>query len=447
MATCTTDVTLISDDEYIGDSLTKINQNFQNLQASTCELKNKLDEQIQIRTFFYYGPNTPSDPQDGTAGMDNNALTRPSNTTIQSFVNSVSGLNLKQVSESGDIAYVIYQKTGWYTPPVTEYIREGSGQVPFSRIETYTISYYVQDPVPVSSEGGSGSKKRKIAIAGKCWVAREVYNDYSPKWEIFRDWLFDSGKGPNRLQTLYTNYGERFANWISNKTTIKKYLQKLFDIIVTKESLDTASFVSTPTGPVKTQNLKPGDVIYGYDHITGKSKECRVLKNASIKNILLTKIYHEFGELILPLDQKVYVEDGNTGESLQYVRAESLKPGDFIFLDSNEKTRILKIKTFKSKTPIQKLEVEENHNYMLNGVKVHNGWVSETRTRIVTYYVGYTWKTTIEDTYKQYEPIFVIYKLTYDGSEYVMDSGFPKYSRASTESTSNWNNPQLWTTY
>lgn len=436
MATCTTDVTLISEDEYIGDSLTKINQNFQNLQTSTCDLKNKLDEQIQIRTFFYYGPNTPSDPQDGTAGMDNNTLTRPSDATIQSFVNSVSGLNLKPVSETGDIAYVIYQKTGWYTPPITVYTREGSGSLPFSYVETYTVSY-----------GGSSSKKRKIAIAGKCWVAREVYNDYSPKWETFRDWLFVSGKSPSWLQKLYTKHGEKFASWISNKSNIKKYLQKLFDVVVKKENLDNMSFVLTPNGPVKAQNLTPGDVIYGYDHITGKHKECRVLNNTLIKNILLTKIYHEFGELILPLDQKVYVEDGHTGECLQYVRAESLKPGNFIFLDSNEKTRILKIKTFKSKTSVQKLEIEDTHNYILNGVRVHNGRVTETRTRIVTRYVGYSWKTTLEDTYKQYEPIFVIYRLTYDGSEYVMDSGFPKYSRASTESTSNWNNPQLWTTY
>lgn len=448
MSTCTTEIDLISEDEYIGESLPKINKNFSNLQASACDLKEKVDKQINIRTFFYYGPNTPANPQDGTAGMDNNQLSRPSDATIQNFVNAADQLNLKPLSDKGDIAYVIYQKTGWYVPPAATYLREGSGQVPFTKIVTYTVSYQV----------GGSSSSRKIGIAGKCWVAREAYEGYSPKWQIFKDWLFDSGKGPLWLQKIYLKYGESFASWVSTKTKIKNFLVKLFDIVVKKQNLDEALFITTPEGPIKASNIKPGSIIYGYDHKTGDLKECKVLASTSVKNVIGVKIYHEHGELIVPFDQKIYVEEGDSDEDFQYIEARKLKVGNFIYLENNQKSKILNIKTFKIKTPLQKIEVEDKHNYILNGVRVHNRdkkkrqiggarWVTETRTAIVTYYVGYSWSTTIEDTYRQYEPIFVTYRLTYDGSEYIMDSGWPKYSKASTESTNNWNNPQTWLTY
>jgi hypothetical protein len=437
MAECTTNVDLISDNEYIGDSLSKINQNFKNLRESSCDLKGKLDRQVNIRTFFYYGPNTPSDPQDGTAGMDNNALTRPSDDVIQDFVNDTDKLNLPSISEERDMVYVVYQKTGWYVPPVTKYTREGSGRVPFTKV----VTYYVPDPP--DPRGALGGSKRKIGIAGKCWVAREVYDFYSPRWEIFKDWLFDSGKGPVWLQKIYLKYGQNFANWISAKTSIKNILQKLFNIVVNKPTYKDISFVTTPEGSINAANIKTGDTIYGYDHITGQPKECKVLSNQTIKSSFLLKIYHEYGEVVVPAEQKIYTEDGNTGEALQYIEAKNLTSGSYIYLEDNSKSKIVKIEILNSKTPIQKIEVEDTHNYILNGVKVHNGYV----TVVVTYYVGYSWTTTIEDTYKQYEPIFVLYRLTFNGDMYIMDSGWPKYSRGSTGSTINWNSPQLWNTY
>ena len=45
--------------------------------------------------------------------MDDNLLTRPSNLTIEAFVNSPNQLNLLSMSDPGDIAYVLYQKTGF----------------------------------------------------------------------------------------------------------------------------------------------------------------------------------------------------------------------------------------------------------------------------------------------------------------------------------------------
>jgi hypothetical protein len=103
-------VDLIEDNECLNDSLFYINNNFLNLQQALKDLNTRFDERIEVRTFFYYGPNASSAPE---SGMADNQTTRPSDITIQAFVNSPSQLNLPAISKPGDIAYVIYQKTGY----------------------------------------------------------------------------------------------------------------------------------------------------------------------------------------------------------------------------------------------------------------------------------------------------------------------------------------------
>ena len=222
---CATNVQLIYGNENIGDSLGKINNNFGLLKTAACGIEKQLDDIVNVRTFFYYGPNSATDSEDG---VNSGNLTLPSTTTIQNFVNKSSGLNLPTVSEKGDIAYVIYQKTGWYTNALN-YYRSGGG----------TYSY----------------------------------------------------------------------------TTSRQ-------------------------------------------------------------------------------EQRTYVE------------------------------RIRRI-----------------------GI----GWTSRTRTYWVTiyqtFYAGYSWSANINDTYNVYTPIFVIYKLTFDGTNYTVDAGFPKFTRASSNSTLNWNNPAAWSIY
>lgn len=105
-------ITTIQQNECLSDSLSKINNNFNNLEDAVCELKQRVDKLVSVRTFFYYGPNAATTPG---SGMDNNSTTRPSNQTIEAFVNSSTQLNLPAMSFKDDIAYVIYQKTGYYT--------------------------------------------------------------------------------------------------------------------------------------------------------------------------------------------------------------------------------------------------------------------------------------------------------------------------------------------
>jgi hypothetical protein len=110
--------------ENVGDSLIKINNNFENLKRGYCDLKQQIDDIVQIRTFFYFGPNAQAD---STSGMQNYTTSRPSNFTIQTFVNDGSQLNLPSMSDPGDIAFVVYQKTGYLSQQA---VRTTSGYVP-----------------------------------------------------------------------------------------------------------------------------------------------------------------------------------------------------------------------------------------------------------------------------------------------------------------------------
>ena len=103
-------VTSILNSENIGDSLVKINNNFTNLKTALCNLRDKVTGTVHVRTFFYYGPNSATD---ATSNMQDNIASRPSNGVIESFVNDSDKLNLVPISQANDIAYVIYQKTGF----------------------------------------------------------------------------------------------------------------------------------------------------------------------------------------------------------------------------------------------------------------------------------------------------------------------------------------------
>ena len=60
-----------------------------------------------------------------------------------------------------------------------------------------------------------------------CWVAREVYGVENPKWLMFREWLFS--KAPAWFRNLYIKYGERFAEFISNKPKLKSLIRRWMD--------------------------------------------------------------------------------------------------------------------------------------------------------------------------------------------------------------------------
>jgi hypothetical protein len=112
MALCDNLIQTIESTECLTDSLNKINSNFTNLETTYCSLRQRLEKNTQVRTFFYYGPNSTVDAQ---SGMMDEQTSRPSPEVITAFVNSRTELNLPSISDINDIAYVIYQKTGFQT--------------------------------------------------------------------------------------------------------------------------------------------------------------------------------------------------------------------------------------------------------------------------------------------------------------------------------------------
>jgi hypothetical protein len=185
----TVPVNLIKETEYIGDSLTKINQNFESIRQGACLAENLLESIVNVRTFFYYGPNAPVNTTLGANEYSNdNTASRPSNSTIETFVNSASGLNLGEISETGDTAYVIYQKTGWYSGQAN-FVRSGSGSVPYTY--SYTVSYPIYRRIGINRTilvGYRYETKYATAYAGYSWsrTLSDQYNYYSPAYIIYK---------------------------------------------------------------------------------------------------------------------------------------------------------------------------------------------------------------------------------------------------------------------
>jgi hypothetical protein len=129
----------ISEDECVSSSLSKINRNFQKLEQTVQTLEDRISVN-QIRTFFYYGPNSATN---ASSGMQDNNPSRPSSLTIQSYVNDLTQLALPRISKTGDIAYVIYQKTGYFSTlgQPFEGIPSRFDQTTFAR--TDVVNYYL----------------------------------------------------------------------------------------------------------------------------------------------------------------------------------------------------------------------------------------------------------------------------------------------------------------
>lgn len=155
-------ITSIRNTERIGDSLIKINNNFQNLKTALCEIETNFNSTVTTRTFFYYGPNSSVDPY---SSMDNGKATFPSNVTIARFCNDVNQLNLTAISKINDEAYVIYQKTGYISKSS---IRNTSGAY----------------PVTGPPRGITGAAQ----ISWQPWDVQspDVYNMYSPIFVIYK---------------------------------------------------------------------------------------------------------------------------------------------------------------------------------------------------------------------------------------------------------------------
>lgn len=206
MSDCNSTVNLIYDTDNIGESLYKINNNFEALQTLACDIEKTLDKDIAIRTFFYYGPNSATE---SGSGMQDGQTSYPSTNTIETFINNT--LQLSAISEVGDLAYVIYQKTGW-TPQNVITQRSGSGTVPYSRAVT----------VPVQRKIGIGRwrtdwvTQMQTFYAGYTWSAdiNDQYNLYAPVIIIYKLYYNGTGYSVNANYPKFTRASTNTtANW------------------------------------------------------------------------------------------------------------------------------------------------------------------------------------------------------------------------------------------
>ena len=60
-----------------------------------------------------------------------------------------------------------------------------------------------------------------------CWVAREVYGEHNPAWLLFRNWMLNDS--PSLFKKAYLKFGERFANFISDKPRFKARIRVWMD--------------------------------------------------------------------------------------------------------------------------------------------------------------------------------------------------------------------------
>ena len=60
-----------------------------------------------------------------------------------------------------------------------------------------------------------------------CWVAREVYGTETGTWMVFRSWMLT--EAPAWLRNAYIKYGERIAEFIKDKPTIKAVIRRWMD--------------------------------------------------------------------------------------------------------------------------------------------------------------------------------------------------------------------------
>lgn len=149
------------------------------------------------------------------------------NTDVQNLLN-IGGAQQNLSQQSLDLAYDDFIKQFQYP---MEMVNFGAGLASGVPTGTTTIGKTPRDMGGKMSGAGSllsGGAKLAPVVAGKCWVAREVYQD--DRWLLFRQWL--ETKAPTWLHDTYCKYGERVADFIKDKPTIKRVIKFFMDKVI-----------------------------------------------------------------------------------------------------------------------------------------------------------------------------------------------------------------------
>jgi hypothetical protein len=97
-----------------------------------------------------------------------------------------------------------------------------------------TLGANAQNATTSNIVGGASSLLSVAAIAAFCWVAREAYGVYDPRWKIFRHWMLYSS--PGILRRSYGRWGATWARWLSSFISLKPAVRALMNWCVRKET-------------------------------------------------------------------------------------------------------------------------------------------------------------------------------------------------------------------
>lgn len=100
-------------------------------------------------------------------------------------------------------------------------------------LESAKISGAAQSSAAKTSAAGDiggallGAALPKLIPAIFCWVAREVYGEHNPRWQMFRHWMLT--RAPRWFVRLYLRYGEKFAKWLKRNPWLKPMIRRWMD--------------------------------------------------------------------------------------------------------------------------------------------------------------------------------------------------------------------------
>lgn len=146
-----------------------------------------------------------------------------------------------------------------------------------------------------------------------------------------------------------------------------KINQNEFGAIVLDECFPKGTKISTPNGYKNIEDIKKGDYVYSYNHFENKVeiKKVDYLFNKMVDNLVTIKLSN--GVIISCTENHPIFCNG------KYIRADELKKGDILRdINFNEVIITNIIYEASGRIKVYNIGVEDNHNYFVNDVLVHN---------------------------------------------------------------------------
>jgi len=153
--------------------------------------------------------------------------------------------------------------------------------------------------------------------------------------------------------------------------------------------------VSTPDGDKNIEDIQIGDVIIGYsiEVIDGQVQYPGTLVEAKVTQTMihsweesghispLIVIKHEHGTLTTAIHHEILTSSKQSpGSDPGFADANTLEPGDIIYLEDGTESKILEITPGEPYDYVYNLEVENVHTFIADNIRVHNGTTTTTTT-------------------------------------------------------------------